>query len=189
MKFSFNGKLSVTDSPVLTASKLSGLRLPSRTFAILTLMNHKVYFKEAAKVAEKSLCLRDKCGAVVVLDSKIIGEGYNGPACDNLEDLKCNLDLTASSKPKSDRTCCLHSEWRAIIDAVRNAWDIRESTLCFARVDDDGNILRSGLPYCTVCSRLALDNGVKHFALLHDTGVKLYDTQEYNDLSYKFHLQ
>ena len=150
-------------------------------------MNHEDYFKQAAKAAEKSLCLRDKCGAFVVLNAKIIGKGYNGPACDNIADRKCNLDLTTSPKPKSDRTCCLHAEWRAIIDAIRKTGDIDGSTLYFSRVDDNGGILPSGLPYCTVCSRLALDNGIKYFALRHDLGPKLYDTYEYNELSYRFH--
>lgn len=152
-------------------------------------MNHEDYFKKAAEIAEKALCLHDKCGAVVVLDSKIIGEGYNGPACDSISNRKCNIDLINSLKPKSDRTCCVHAEWRAIVDAVRRKGDIRESTLYFTRVDENGNILKSGQPYCTVCSRLALDTGVKYFALWHDAGIKLYDANEYNELSYKFHTQ
>jgi deoxycytidylate deaminase len=146
------------------------------------------YFNEAAKVAQKALCLRDKCGAVVVLNNKIIGEGFNGPAGDSATAQKCELDLLNTIKPKSDRTCCVHAEWRAVIDAVRRKGDIRGSTIYFTRVDDEGNILKSGEPYCTVCSRLALDTGIKYFALRHDTGIKLYDTDEYNDLSYKFHL-
>ncbi|MFO0743876.1 MAG: deaminase [Candidatus Paceibacterota bacterium] len=151
-------------------------------------MNKEDYFKEAAKEAEKALCLKDKCGAIVSLNNEIIGRGFNGPAVNDIANRKCHLNLINSSKPKSDRTCCIHAEWRAIIDAIKNKKDISGSILYFTRVDDQNNILKSGEPYCTVCSRLALDNGVKYFALWHESGIKLYDTKEYNELSYKFHL-
>ncbi len=147
------------------------------------------YFKQAAIEATNALCLRDKCGAIVVLNGNVIGRGSNGPAQNNTKLCKCNLDLVDSPKPKSDRTCCMHAEWRAIIDAVRNNRDLQGSTLYFTRVDQDGNILKSGQPYCTVCSRLALDTGISYFTLWHDSGIKIYDTTEYNELSYQFHFK
>ena len=147
------------------------------------------FFEEAAAEAKKSLCLRDKCGAIVVRDGKIIGCGYNAPPNDDVTLRKCDLDLMRSPKPKSDRTCCVHAEWRAIIDAIRSEKMLGGSTLFFTRVDADGKILRSGRPYCTACSRLALDNGIGFFALWHDNGIQIYDTKEYNELSYRFHEQ
>lgn len=153
-------------------------------------MKDETLFNEAAKVAMKSLCLRDKCGAIVVLNNKIIGAGFNGPAANDIGSRKCELDLINSTKkPKSDRTCCVHAEWRAIVEAVRNKGDIRGSTLYFTRVGDGGALLKSGMPYCTVCSRLALDTGIKYFALWQDSGIKQYETNEYNELSYGFHLK
>ena len=152
-------------------------------------MNEEYYFYEAAKEAEKALCLKDKCGAILVLNNEIIGRGFNGPANNDISNRKCNLNLINSPKAKSDRTCCLHAEWRVIINTIKNKNDISGSTLYFTRVDNENNILKSGEPYCTICSRLALDNGVKYFALWHDSGIKIYDTKEYNELSYKFHLE
>jgi deoxycytidylate deaminase len=152
-------------------------------------MKDEEYFREAGKEAEKALCLRDKCGAVVVLNGEIIGRGFSGPANNDISHRKCGLNLINSKKPKSDRTCCVHVEWRSIISAIKNKKDITGSTLYFTRVDNEGNILKSGEPYCTACSRLALDNGVKYFGLWHDSGIKLYDTDEYNELSYQFHVQ
>ena len=151
-------------------------------------MRDEDYFIEAGKEAKKALCLRDKCGAIVVLKDEIIGRGFNGPPNNDILKRKCELNLINSSKPKSDRTCCVHSEWRAIIDAIKNKKDINESILYFTRVDKEGNILKSGQPYCTVCSRLALDNGIKYFGLWHDSGIKLYDTEEYSELSYQFYV-
>ena len=75
--------------------------------------SHSHFFLEAAKEARKALCLRGKCGAVVVLKGKIIGRGFNGPPGGKIKHRKCHLNLLESAKPKSDRTCCVHAEWRA----------------------------------------------------------------------------
>lgn len=152
-------------------------------------MKDEDFFKEAGEEATKSLCLRDKCGAIVVMDNEVIGRGHNGPPNDDISIRKCDLNLINSKKPKSDRTCCVHAEWRAIIDAIRNKRNIQGSTLYFTRVDETGELLKSGKPYCTACSRLALDNGIAYFALWHESGIKLYDTRQYNELSYQFHAQ
>lgn len=150
-------------------------------------MTRQQYFQEAGKEAEKSLCLRARCGAVIVRDGQIIGKGYNAPPHDDPDQRMCVTDYRTSPKPKSDRTCCVHAEWRAILDAIRNVNDISGSTLYFTRVDATGALLHSGQPYCTVCSRLALDTGISYFGLWHPDGIKLYDTRGYNKLSYEFH--
>ena len=151
-------------------------------------MTHEDYFIEAGKVAEQALCLRDKCGAVVVSSCEIIGRGYNAPPLDDIENRKCHLDLVMSQKPKSDRTCCLHAEWRAILEAVKTD-TIIGSTLYFVRVDEEGNLKQSnGVPYCTVCSRLALDTGIAYFGLWTKDGAKMFPTKEYNEISYQFHI-
>lgn len=150
-------------------------------------MINEDYFKEAAVEAKKALCLRDKCGAVIVLDGEIVGRGYNAPPQDDMPQRKCHLELIHSDKPKSDRTCCMHAEWRAILDAVAKG-KAKSSTLYFVRVDEEGKLKNSnGVPYCTVCSRLALDVGVAFFVLWTKEGTRVWDTKEYNDLSYAFH--
>jgi deoxycytidylate deaminase len=150
-------------------------------------MNHQDYFSLAGEEAKKALCLRDKCGAVIVLDGDIVGRGYNAPPGDDVSERRCHLELTYSDKPKSDRTCCMHAEWRAILDAVANG-KAKGSALYFVRVDTLGNLKYSnGVPYCTVCSRLALDTGIAFFALYTKEGGKVWDTKKYNDLSYEFH--
>ena|SRR3989344_620374 len=148
---------------------------------------HEEYFKIAGEEAKKALCLRDRCGSIIVSNGEIIGRGYNAPPKDDISQRRCEDEFKPSPKPKSDRTCCVHAEWRAILDAVRNIKDISGSTLYFTRVDDGGNILMSGKPYCTVCSRFALDTGIKYFGLWHEEGIRLYETLEYNKLSYNFH--
>lgn len=144
------------------------------------------FFFEAAAQARKATCLRSKCGAVIVKGRKVIGEGFNSPPGWE-ENRKCHLVTSLSPNPRHDQTCCVHAEWRAIFDALRRFPErIEGSILYFTRIDENGNIKISGKPYCTVCSRLALDAGIAYFALFHDSGITLYDTKEYNDLSYEY---
>ena len=154
----------------------------------MNLQGHEQFFLEAGREAEQSLCLRDRCGAVVALNGAIIGRGFNAPPKNDIALRKCALDFKESRKPKLDRTCCVHAEWRAIIDALRCARNLERCILYFARVDENG-MIKSGEPYCTVCSRLAMDTGIAQFGLWHEAGIRLYDTTEYNELSYQFHLK
>jgi hypothetical protein len=154
----------------------------------MDMQEYERFFEDAAGQARLALCARARCGAVVVRDAQIIGRGYNAPPRDDMSQRMCHLALTSSPKPKADRTCCVHAEWRAILDALRRTGNLSGGTLYFTRVNKDGALLRSGRPYCTACSRLALDSGLSHFALWHDDGIVLYDAVEYNRLSYRSHL-
>jgi len=146
----------------------------------------KVWMNEAARAAQEAQCHRAKCGTVIVKSGEIIGRGYNAPPLDKEENRMCHEELVPG-KPKYDRTCCMHAEWRAISDALkRNPEKVSGAMLYFTRVDESGNIKRSGKPYCTVCSRMALDVGIATFVLWHDDGICEYPTDEYNRLSYHY---
>jgi ADP-ribose pyrophosphatase YjhB (NUDIX family)/deoxycytidylate deaminase len=141
------------------------------------------WMDKAAEMARKALCLNAKCGTVIVKDDEIIGEGYNAPPLDKEENRTCDKDF-GPGKPKYDKTCCMHAEWRAIMDALKkNPEKVSGSKLYFVRVDEAGEIKRSGQPYCTVCSRMALDAGIEKFVLWHEEGIGEYSTDEYNRLS------
>lgn len=143
------------------------------------------WFEKAAEAAKQSKCQRAKCGAVVVKDNSVIGAGSNSPA--GGEPNRCMDEYSIPENNKHDITCCVHAEVRAIHDAMlKNPNELAGSDLYFARVDNNGEIISSGVPYCTICSREALDAGVKTFCLWHKDGIKVYDTQEYNNLSYQF---
>ncbi len=144
------------------------------------------WMREAAKVAGGALCLRAKCGTVIVKDGQIIGQGYNAPPLDKEENRMCDKEM-GSGKPNYDLTCCIHSEWRAIMDGLRRNPDkMPGAKLYFCRVDDSGDIKKSGQPYCTGCSRLALDAGLDNFLLWHAHGVAEYPTHDYDQLSYQY---
>lgn len=145
------------------------------------------FIDEAVKVAEKSLCMRSKCGSVIVKNKKIIGKGYNAPPLDDIKNRKCLNTYKLPQKFKYDRTCCVHAEQRAIMDAlVKNPKKLKGSRLYFIRLDEKGNMEMAGEPYCTVCSRMALDCGISEFVLLRKEGITVYNTKEYNNRSYDF---
>jgi deoxycytidylate deaminase len=145
------------------------------------------WIDKAAEVAQRSLCLRAHCGSVIIKDGEIIGEGYNAPPLDNPLFRTCLDDYQLPQKFKYDRTCCVHAEQRAIMDALRrNPEKLKGARLYFVRLDEHGNKKRSGKPYCTVCSRMSLDAGIAEFVLWHKEGITVYQTDEYNRLSYGY---
>jgi len=148
-------------------------------------------FEWVRREALQSTCLRARCGTVILrpgygtVQERIIGAGYNSPA--GKEPERCSRKHEIDPSFKSDRTCCVHAEQRAIMDALRTNPDyLSKSILYFGRVDDQGNLKTSGKPYCTICSKMALDVGIGSWVLSHDTGFREYPSQFYNDLSFQY---
>lgn len=145
----------------------------------------KHYFDEAGKVATSATCLRARCGTVIVKKDAIIGRGYNSPALDEENQRTCNINFDLTIKPKYDKTCCIHAEWKAILDACKNNPNkVTGSTLYFMRIDNDDNFTDAGEPFCTVCSRLSMEAGIKEFVLYNNNGADIYASDEYNLKSY-----
>jgi deoxycytidylate deaminase len=145
------------------------------------------FIDEAAKVALHATCTRSKCGCVIVKDGKIIGQGFNSPALGLESQRRCENSKDLYNKKVTDKTCCVHAEQRAIMDALKkNPQKIIGSRLYFIRLDDDNVKSIAGQPYCTMCSKMALDSGVAEFVLWHKEGLDVYGTEEYNNISYEF---
>ena len=143
------------------------------------------YITRAAELAKHSKCLRSKCGSVIVKNDEIIGQGWNSPPGDKTLEKCLKDDLPKNFK--SDKTCCVHAEQRAIMDGLRRKPDnVPGSRLYFIRLDENGNPKPSGRPYCTICSKMALDAGIAEFVLMHKEGICVYDTEEYNTLSFQY---
>jgi deoxycytidylate deaminase len=149
---------------------------------------HETYFEEAQKTAHRATCNRAKCGSVIVAtNGQIIGRGYNAPPLGDESQRMCDVQLDKSIKQNNDKTCCVHAEWNAILDAKKNHPDkVAGSTLYFMRVNEDGEYTEAGDPYCTVCSRLALESGISTFGLWNN-GPQMIDTSTYNQKSYAFY--
>ncbi len=148
------------------------------------------YIAKAAEVAQKATCERSKCGSIIVQSGEIIGVGYNSPPGNLESQRRCSYSKDSYHKKVTDKTCCVHAEQRAIMDALkRNPDKLKGSTLYFIRLDKEGNPSRAGEPYCTICSKMALDVGIAEFVLWHKNGVCVYNTEEYNTISYQYGLQ
>lgn len=142
--------------------------------------------KALIKAAEQSTCKRSKCGAVIVSEEgHFISDGYNSMPCNEVND--CFKDELPDNF-KSDKTCCVHAEQRAIMKGLKQSMEyhLKGSTLYFIRLDLNNNPMPAGDPYCTICSKLALDVGIKYFCLWHKEGWTKYDTKEYNELSFQY---
>lgn len=148
--------------------------------------SYEEYFEEAAKQARLAMCNRAKCGSVIVAeDGEVIGEGFNAPPLNDESQRYCDEEFDYSIKPKYDKTCCVHAEWNAIIDGLKNdAGKMAGATLYFMRVNEDGEWTDAGEPFCTVCSRLAIASGLGKFALWVNNEPKVYTTDEYNKVTY-----
>ena len=147
------------------------------------------YIAKAIEVAKNATCERAKCGSVIVQSDKIIGSGFNSPPQDIEEQRRCSFSKDSYNKKVTDKTCCVHAEQRAIMDALRkNPAKLLGSRLYFIRLDENSTPSKAGAPYCTICSKMALDVGISEFVLWHDKGVCVYDTKEYNAISFQFGL-
>ena len=148
-------------------------------------MQAEEYMLHAKELAKKSHCLRNACGSCIVQNSEIVWEGRNSPPGNKPID-KCIKDWLPSNF-KSDKTCCIHAEERAIIDALkRNADKIIGSRIYFIRADLEGKRMYAGEPFCTICSKMALEVGIAEFVLWHEEGICVYNTEEYNTLSFNY---
>lgn len=145
------------------------------------------YLNKAAEAALNSTCRRAKCGSVIVSNGTIIGIGFNSPPKNKESQRRCSYSKDFYHRKITDKTCCIHAEQRAIGEAQRNNPDkIEGSKLYFARLKDKDLIQKSGKPYCTHCSKLTLDVGIEEFILWHDEGITVYDTEEYNKISFEY---
>ncbi|MFZ5955348.1 MAG: hypothetical protein ACOYT4_02900 [Nanoarchaeota archaeon] len=145
------------------------------------------FFNECIKEAEKSGCSDAKCGSIIVKDNLIIGKGFNSPPGNLETQRRCKNFKDSYHKRVTDKTCCVHAEQRAIFNALKNHQkEIQGSRLYFIRIDKKGNKIYAGNPFCTICSKMALDAGIKEFVLWHEKGICVYDTQEYNNLSFTY---
>jgi deoxycytidylate deaminase len=153
---------------------------------------HLYWTRIACDAAMLSLCQDAKCGAALVgvpllpdslFGGRLLSVGHNVPPA-GLHNRRCGRTEPSKRHPKADRSCCVHAEVKALWNADRSL--VEGSTLYFARVDAQGTLQPSGRPWCTGCSKLALDLGVADWVLWHEDGPRRYGAAEYNDLSHDF---
>lgn len=117
----------------------------------------------------------------------VIGRGFNSPPGDLESQRRC--DKKSELKPgfKSDKTCCVHAEERAILDALKNNPDeLVGADMYLARLTGDSMKKEFSKPYCTICSKLILDAGIHKTIRLRPEGIVVYEAEEYNNESYAY---
>jgi deoxycytidylate deaminase len=143
-----------------------------------------VWLEAAAAAAQASPCHRRKCGSVLVSAAgEVFGAAVNQPPPG------AAVHCTPYCLPagfKSDKACCVHAEQRSILNALQSGQSVQGSTMVFASVDAAGQRLKSGQPYCTICSKMALENGVEFWILEHESGIVQYGAAEYNRISFEY---
>lgn len=130
------------------------------------------YINKTVQVALGSTCQRAKCGSIIVKNNEVIGSGFNSPPQNKEYQRRCSYSKELYPKKVTDKTCCVHAEQRAIIDTLKNNSDkLVGSRLYFIRLDKNDKPSHAGKPYCTHCSKLALDVGISEFVLWHEQGI------------------
>ena len=148
------------------------------------------YIDEAKKLARQATCERAQCGAVIVSAADVIGRGFNSPPGNDEKERRCGVRKNEYDPKVTDKTCCMHAEQRAVMDALRHRPEKLEgSKLYFARFYPDGRqrIVGGKIQlYCTVCTKMMYEAGIAEFILPHQGGICAYPMDEYLDRSFEY---
>ncbi|MET1124463.1 MAG: cytidine/deoxycytidylate deaminase family protein [Archaeoglobaceae archaeon] len=111
------------------------------------------YFMEIALVvAKRSTCLRQKVGAVIVKEKRILATGYNGapsglPHC---EEVGCMRELLRVPSGERIELCRgVHAEQNAIIQAAKFGISVEGATLYSTHCP------------CITCAKIIINAGIK----------------------------
>jgi len=137
------------------------------------------FYKICNVISEKSNCLYEKIGSILVRDNVIISTGYNGPPrgiphCKDIHN-ECPLILN-----KKFHLCPgAHSEINVIVHAARLGVQIKDSILYTNNQVPCGNcligIINSGIEE-VVCTKLTMYDFKTGFFMEHsDLKIRLYD--------------
>ena len=113
---------------------------------------HKKYLDIAKSISELSHANRKKVGAIIVKDTMIISDGYNGTPT--------GFDNECEDSEGNTKWFTLHAEANAITKLVR-----------YSGLPVDGSTLYITLSPCKDCCKLILQSGIKN----------VYYSEEYRD--------
>jgi dCMP deaminase len=100
----------------------------------------KAYLRLALSWAELSPCARKKVGAIIVKDSIIISDGYNGTPA--------GFDNCCENEEGNTHWYVLHAEANAILKVARSSNNCKDATLYLTHSP------------CKDCSKLVLQSGI-----------------------------
>jgi len=123
------------------------------------------YFMEMARlVARRSTCLRNKVGAVLVKDNRILATGYNGapkglPHCSETGCLREKLRIPSGERHELCRG--LHAEQNCIIQAAVFGVSTRGATLYCTHFP------------CSICAKMIINAEIAEIVYEHDYDDKM----------------
>ena len=131
----------------------------------------RVYMDMAYEQAEKSVCLRAKVGAVLVLNGKVVAQGYNNVVggvrpCKEIGCLRDSLEIESGKRREVCRNIC--AEQLAISEAARNGVEIDGSTAYITTFP------------CHICAKLLVSSGITEI---------VYDKDYPDELSKNFLME
>ena len=117
------------------------------------------FMRIATLVAERSTCLRNHVGAIIVKDRHILATGYNGaprgvPHCDETGCLREKLNVPSGERHELCRG--IHAEQNAIIQAAAFGVSIA------------GSIIYSTHHPCVVCSKMIINARIERIVIEGD---------------------
>ena len=131
----------------------------------------RVYMDMAYEQAEKSTCLRAKVGAVLVLNGKVVAQGYNNVTggvkdCTEIGCIRDILNIPSGERREVCRAIC--AEQLAITEAARNG------------VELDGAIAYITSYPCYICAKMLVSSGIREI---------IYDNDYPDELSKNFLME
>ncbi|MFA5176430.1 MAG: hypothetical protein WC413_04210 [Candidatus Nanoarchaeia archaeon] len=149
----------------------------------------KKYIEICTSIAKLSKCKKSKRGVIIVdFYGNLISQANNLPVGVDICDPCLRTNLEGGTHLELCRA--IHAEDYAIQSALRNnPSKIKNSTLYHVKLDKGGEVSKfPGDPSCTSCSRIILLNEIKDVFLCGRLESYLYNSNEFNNLSYQFHL-
>jgi dCMP deaminase len=118
------------------------------------------YFMEIASVvAKRSTCLRNKVGAVIVRDKRILATGYNGAPrnLDHCLDIGCIRDQQNIASGTRHEVCqAVHAEQNAIIQSALHGVSVEGATLYCTHQP------------CVLCTKMIINSRIKRVVYSND---------------------
>jgi len=150
------------------------------------------YIEMCLELADNSTCGKKKYGSVIVKNGEIIGKGYNHPIREVEEEL-CHpcIREKINSGTRLEACAAVHAEQAAIIDSYKNKKDPEGAALYVAGKNADGEtmVLDEKGFYCSFCSRIMAEAGIKEVGVLTKKGVEYLNRDEYLHSSFEFALE
>jgi len=121
------------------------------------MINEKKFYKDIVyRVAEQSECIGRKVGAIILIERRIIAEGWNSPppGCSVKDCIRCNGHY--ESGKDLDKALCSHAEVNAI------------STAAYLGISLKGAVIICTTKPCSECAKLISRSGIKTIQYYED---------------------